>query len=166
MVRLLRQAAVFLVLWWILSEGSRESWIIGLPAALAATLVGTRLGSASAARVSLVGALRFVPYFVVRSLAAGADIAWRAVDPRLPVEPRVEQYQVRLPDGPPRVFFVSVLSLLPGTVSVELSGDVLEIHVINARQPNAERLARLEKMVAALFAVRTADERPSGGAAR
>jgi len=48
--------------------------------------------------------------------------------------------------------------LLPGTLSVGVRDNVLMVHVIDCTQPIQRQLARLEQIVAALFAIRLESE--------
>ena len=95
--------------------------------------------------------LRFVPYFFIRSLLGAADVAWRAVHPRMPIEPHLIEYPVRLPPGLPLVFMANVVSLLPGTLSVELGSRFLRVHVLGGRGDAVSGLETLERQVAGLF---------------
>ena len=45
----------------------------------------------------------------------------------------------------------NTVTLLPGTLSADLRGQILVVHVLDARGPAAERLALLERRVADLF---------------
>jgi multicomponent Na+:H+ antiporter subunit E len=55
--------------------------------------------------------------------ARGLDVAWRALHPALPIEPQFQRFRLHLPEGQPRTLMVSVLSLMPGTLSAELEDD-------------------------------------------
>lgn len=74
--------------------------------------------------------------------------------PRLPIDPQLIDYNLRLPDGASRVLFMNVVNLLPGTVSADVCNHVLIVHVIDGRQPMHQQLAKLECVVAGLFAIR------------
>jgi multicomponent Na+:H+ antiporter subunit E len=102
---------------------------------------------------------RFTWYFGRASLAGGVDVAWRAVHPRLPIDPQMMEYQSRLPPGTAQVFFANAISLCPGTVSACLRDGRLTIHVLDAQQPIRARLGELEQVVGALFGIELPDER-------
>ena len=72
------------------------------------------------------------------------------------------EYSVGLPDGAPRLFMANVVSLLPGTLSVELSGDCLKVHVLDATAPVFDELRRLESRVADLFVLKPSRRVGSG----
>ena len=75
----------------------------------------------------------------------------RALSPALPLSPRLLRYSVRLPVGSARVFFVGVISLLPGTFSAELQEDELTVHLLAKEVASEETLRELERRVAAIF---------------
>ena len=54
--------------------------------------------------------------FLRQSIGAGIDVAWRALDPRLPLRPGFVVYPVSIPPGTARNVFTTLTSLLPGTV--------------------------------------------------
>jgi multicomponent Na+:H+ antiporter subunit E len=104
-------------------------------------------------RWSPAGLFRFVPYFIRTTIHGGVDVSRRALSPRMRLEPGLLRYDLRLVTGTARVFFVNSVSLLPGTLSADLRGDCLWVHVIDLSQANHEQLRRLEERVAGLFAL-------------
>lgn len=149
---------LFALLWWVLSEGAPGSWAVGAPIVLASTLFSLAL--ARPTRWSPVGLLRFVPFFLWRSLRGGVDVAWRACVPSLPIAPDILTYRLRLPPGRARVFMTAVISLLPGTLSAEILRNNLCVHVLDRRVSDETDLLRLEERVAALFGIRLRATRP------
>lgn len=146
-----RYVAAYAVLWWLLSGGQVDSWVVGAPSVLAATGLSMWLAPRRGWRWTAGGLLRFVVYFGRASLGGGLDVAWRSLHPRLPIDPQLISYSVRLPAGTARVFFVNVISLCPGTLSADLRGENLRVHVLDGRQPTGRQLADLERVVGALF---------------
>jgi multicomponent Na+:H+ antiporter subunit E len=141
-VSLLARAAGFLGFWLILSEFSAVDLLVGVLAALMAASVSLRLlppGQWTLRPVVLAGlAVRFLQ----QSIWAGIDVAWRALDPRLPLRPGFVSYRPQLPPGPARNAFLTMTSLLPGTLPCgpDDEGD-LAIHCLDASQPVVEQLA-------------------------
>ncbi len=146
-VRLLFRAAAFGVLWALLSGG--RAWAIGIPAVLLATAAVPL--AAPANRWSPAGAARFVPYFLWNSLRGAIDVAVRALKRGLPIDPAVVRYETRLDSPAARVLMANTVTLLPGTLSAELDGKVLRVHVLNAAGPVADMLNTLEERVAGFF---------------
>lgn len=149
----LPRAALFALLWWMLTEGDARSWLIGVPVVLAAAVAAVTLNPLSRWRLSLAGLAGFVPHFLWRSIVGSFDVAWRAFHPSLPISPALTRYPLGLPaDGPARVFFAGIVNLLPGTLSAEFHDDSMTIHLLTGESPAAlADLRRLEQKVGALF---------------
>jgi multicomponent Na+:H+ antiporter subunit E len=148
----LLHAAVFAGLWWVLAGDRPSSWALGLPGVLAAVVAAAAVRR-EPARPSPAGVVRFLLYFLWTSLRAGLDVARRVLLPAMPIDPEPRRYRLRLPHGPARVFLAAVTSLLPGTLSLEIEGDELLLHALDARVDLDRELAVLEARVADLFAV-------------
>jgi len=148
---ILRRGLQFAFVWWILVGGEIASWWIGVPAVLLAATASVAL----LPPVTLVWneLFRFVPFFFVRSLLGGADVAWRALHPSMPIAPHLIEYPIQLPSGLPCVFMANTVSLLPGTLSAELASNCLKVHVLNGRKDVLSELETVEQRVAALFGI-------------
>lgn len=125
----------FFFLWLILSGGTPADLVAGAVAAFAATWASLRLlpPGTSCVRPAAVAGLTL--RFFRQSVIAGADVARRALDPRLPLHPGFVVYPVGLSRGPGRNMFTTLMSLLPGTVptgSDEKGG--LLIHCLDVEQ--------------------------------
>jgi len=145
----LLRLVLFSLVWWILTDGAMDSWPVGLPVVLVATLVSVMLMPPLS--WSLRGMLLFIPYFLWHSLRAGVDVARRAMHPQLPITPGLFDYRFRLPPGLPRVFMANTVSLLPGTLSVELGEEFLRVHVLDETGAINEELNLLENRLADIF---------------
>ncbi len=143
------RAVLFALMWWILTDGAMDSWLVGAPVVLFATLVSVVLLPPFS--WSLTGIVRFIPFFLWHSLRGGVDVARRALHPRLPISPGLFDHKWRLPPGLPRVFMANTVSLLPGILSTELDEEHLRVHVLDDTSDFAEELTVLEKQVARVF---------------
>ncbi len=141
----------FALAWWILTDGTMDSWWVGVPVVLFAALVSWVLLPPRC--WSLTGIIRFIPFFLWRSLYGGMDVARRALHPRLPISPGLFCYPWRLPPGLPRVFLANIVSLLPGTLSAQLGEHGLHVHVLDERKDFLSELETVEQRVAALFGI-------------
>ncbi|WP_246033064.1 Na+/H+ antiporter subunit E [Shewanella canadensis] len=149
------RAVAFTFMWWMLTEGSVNSWLVGTPVVLIATLISMVLVPPFSC--SVVGSVRFVPFFIWHSLRGGADVAWRAFHPKMPIAPDLVDFPLRLPPGMSRVFMVNTVSLLPGTLSVELGANSLKVHVLDTRKNVLSELMTLETIVARMFDISLQD---------
>jgi multicomponent Na+:H+ antiporter subunit E len=144
---LLARATGFLGFWLILSEFSAVDLLVGALAALMAAWVSRRLlppGPWTLRPVVLAGlAVRFLR----QSIWAGIDVAWRALDPRLLLRPGFVSYRPQLPPGPARNAFLTMMSLLPGTLPCGPDEEgALAIHCLDVSQPVVEQLTVEETM--------------------
>jgi multicomponent Na+:H+ antiporter subunit E len=153
------RAIGFFALWIMLTGGNRTDLAAGAVAALAATWVSLRLQPPGTSRVRPIALARLAVRLFRQSVVAGADVARRALDPRLPVRPGFVVYPVGLPPGPARNMFTTLMSLLPGTVPTgPAEGGGLLIHCLDVQQPVVTQLAAEEAVFARVIA-----EAPSGG---
>jgi multicomponent Na+:H+ antiporter subunit E len=143
------RALLFSLLWWALTDGTAGSWWIGAPAVAGAVIISVTL----VPPLGLVWreAMGFVPFFLWHSLKGGVDVARRSFDPRMPITPELIEYPLRLPPGLPSVILVNTVSLLPGTLSAELGGQVLRVHVLDSLGDFLAELEALEQRVGCMF---------------
>lgn len=146
---IISRGVLFTLIWWILTDGTLLSWWIGIPVVLMAIAASAALLPAQ----PLVWHefLGFVPFFLMRSLRGGADVAWRAFHPSMPISPNLIEYRTQLPPGLPQVFMANTISLLPGTLSAELDRGVIKVHVLDGRSDFLAELKAVEQRVARLF---------------
>lgn len=81
-ITLVTRGALLSFLWWSLTDGKASSWWVGVPAVGVVLMVSVAL--VPPVYLSWRGVFRFVPFFLVRSLMGGVDVAWRAFHPSLP----------------------------------------------------------------------------------
>ncbi|MCC6778000.1 MAG: Na+/H+ antiporter subunit E [Hyphomicrobiales bacterium] len=121
--------------------------IIGAAAAGVATWASLLLYPAGAVRISLLGVLRAALRVLGQAPVAGVDVAWRALDPRLPLHPGVVTFRPRLPPGTIRHVFCTLTSLAPGVLPGGSEGDVLLIHCLDVEQPVVAQLSEDESLL-------------------
>lgn len=143
-----------LALWLLLNEGDLSSLIVGVPAALIGVALSRRLPAAARSRVSARGLLEFIVYFLWQAVVGGWDVARRALGPHCQVQPGFVAYCMSLPEGLPRAVFLDTLTLLPGTLSADVQGEEMRMHVIDVDAHSQEQIKELEHRVARLFGVK------------
>jgi multicomponent Na+:H+ antiporter subunit E len=143
------RALLFSIMWWALTDGAAGSWWIGAPAVVCAVIVSVALIPSSG--IVWWEVMGFVPFFLWHSLKGGADVAWRAFHPRMPIAPELIEYPLRLPPGLSQVTMINITSLLPGTLSAEIEGQVLKVHVLDSRGDFLLGLKVLEQRVGLLW---------------
>jgi multicomponent Na+:H+ antiporter subunit E len=140
------------LLWWALVGDDPGSWYFGVPAIAVAVAVGLALSSKEIHHpVSPLGALRFIPFFLRDSLSGGVDVALRALRPNMPLVPDLLEYDLRVPEGAPRILVENTLSLLPGTLTADVRGRRLYVHTLVEASYVLDELRELEERVADVF---------------
>lgn len=139
------------LVWWLLSGGELSSWLVGVPAVLAAAWVGRRIGAEGRDSVSPLGLLRFLPYFLRESIRGGIDVASRVLRPRMRVAPGFVSYRTRLSGPRTRLLFLYSVSLLPGTLAADIEDDLLQVHALDTNNDFSDALRCLETAVGRVF---------------
>lgn len=145
----LSRTVLFSILWWVLTDGAAGAWGIGVPAVASAMLVSVKLMPRE--RLVWREVFGFIPFFLWHSLKGGIDVAWRVFQPRMPIAPTIIEFPLRLPPGLPQVALINIMSLLPGTLSAELEGQVLKVHVLDGRKDVLPDLKALEQRVGRMW---------------
>lgn len=153
------RAAFFAALWWAWTGDQIGSWAFGAPAVAVAAVMSSPAKGAPGERLSPRGIGRFLIYFAGASVRGGVDVAWRALSPRMRLQPGFLEYPLRLDaDSASAVFFANIISLLPGTLSVRLGERSVMIHAIDLGDPVEAQLEELEARVGAVFGARLSGE--------
>jgi len=146
------RGALFFGFWLLLMPSAQPvDLAIGALTAGMATWASLRLLPPAAGRVRLAALLAYLPHFLWQSVAAGIDVARRALDPRLPLNPGFVRYRTALPPGAVRDAFASITSLLPGSVPADEDAETILYHCLDTAQPLAEQLAAEERVLAKVF---------------
>lgn len=144
---------LFAGLWVVLTRADPLSWIIGAPVVAAAAWASARLNTqCPLARIALRQLPGFIGFFLLASLRGGLDVARRILASPPAITPGFIRYHTGLSQPGARVFFLDLISLLPGTLSADLDApDQLVIHTLDQSADNRAELAQLERRVAALW---------------
>jgi multicomponent Na+:H+ antiporter subunit E len=139
------RAIGFFVVWILIAGADPSDLPAGVIATLLATWVSLVLQPAGTQRIRFTPLIRFGLRLLFESLLAGLDVARRALDLRLPLNPGVIRYEADLPPGSACAAFCTVMSLVPGTLPIGSAGDgALLVHCLDLAQPIAANLARDE----------------------
>lgn len=151
--RLIWASQNFTVLWLIwLALNGWDNLSFGLVAALSGAALGAWLASESPHPWRPHRLMAFTLYFLWESLVGGIDVAWRALHPALRIEPCFRPHQTKLPAGQPRTLLLSIVSLLPGTLSADMQAD--DVLLVHALTPQAlGSVEQLERWIAWLFSI-------------
>lgn len=150
MTTILARFVLFAAFWLVLTGGAPGAWIAGALACLAAAVLSARLLPGRLRRIRLRPALGLAGYFARESLRGGIDVAWRALHPRLPVQPGWVRQPLHVAPGAQRLLLADLLSLMPGTLAAgdDRAGDLL-LHCLDTRQPPGPLAEALERRLRA-----------------
>ena len=148
---LISRIIIYTGTWWVLTKGAADSWPVGIPAVLAAIYIDINLFRPENTRWSVGGVIAFILFFLKSSIYSGIDVVRRTYDPRLPLDPAMVEYPLRLTSCAARNLFICTVSLLPGTLSTAIEGHKLVIHALDVGRPVEHELNIIENRVAAVF---------------
>lgn len=82
-------------------------------------------------KITLVNMFRFMKYLmslIVAIIEANIQVALIVLNPKMPISPTVVEFKTNLKDDLSRVVFANSITLTPGTLTVDLEGDVYLVH--------------------------------------
>ena len=122
---------------WIALSGHFDPFLLslGLLSAATVTLVSHRMGVIDAEGQPLElmpGLLRYAPWLAKEIVRACIDVAWRIVQPSLPIQPTIIRVPANQRTVTGRVSFANSITLTPGTISLDVLEKEIEVHALTA----------------------------------
>ena len=141
------RAALFLVFWLMISGWAPTDLPVGLAAVALATWTSLRFLPPKGSRFRLASSAALAASFLRQSVVSGTHVAWRALNPRLRLDPGLVACPLRLPPGGQRSAFCALSSLMPGTLptGTDEQGALL-VHCLDIGQPVAANLKAEERL--------------------
>ncbi|MFG1392241.1 Na+/H+ antiporter subunit E [Xanthobacter agilis] len=130
----------FFLAWVALGRVGLVDLVAGLVTSVVVAPISLRLLPPAAGRRRVTALGVFVLHFVRRSFASGIDVAWRVMDPALPLAPGMLAVECGLPPGLARQAFAATISLQPGSLPVGEEADALLLHALDLDGPVLEAL--------------------------
>jgi multicomponent Na+:H+ antiporter subunit E len=135
----------FFVFWLTLYGSDLAAIPLGLATAAGATWISLRLIPRGTHRPSPMLIFQAIPRFLYQSAAAGIDVARRTFAWDMRLRPGFITVPLRLPPGPARGAFRTVMSLLPGSMPCgDDDGPAVQVHCLDTRDPVAAQMQREE----------------------
>lgn len=150
-VTLVLRALLLWLVWWALTDGDATGLLFGGIVSLLVSSLSLVLFPPSPHIIRVHALPGFALFFLSHSLLAAVDVSRRLLSPSLPVTPGYLRAPLSLPEGVPRWLLANTLSLLPGTLSVTLDGDEIELHCLDLTQPVRQEVEQTQRCVARLF---------------
>jgi multicomponent Na+:H+ antiporter subunit E len=143
-----RGCAIYL-LWMVLMQSIKPGdLVMGLLTTILATWISLQLFKPESGRFRFGKLLALLPHFIWVSVIAGIDVARRAFDPRMPLQPGFVSCPLDFPPGLARNTFATFTSLMPGTVPIAETDEDLIYHCLDTSQPVVEQLWKEERLLA------------------
>lgn len=86
----------------------------------------------------LVALVVYVPWLLLQIFLSNIDVALRVLDPKLPIHPGIVRVKTRLKSPIGRMILANSITLTPGTLSVDIEGDEICVHWIDARAKDVD----------------------------
>lgn len=104
----------------------------------------------------LFWALVYVPVLLAYIVRSNLDVAYRVIQPRMPIRPGIVRVRTTLASVPGRVLLANSITLTPGTMSVDLVDDVLYVHRIYVPETDPDgtterEIAPFERLIRRIF---------------
>ncbi len=141
------RAAVFIAFWLMISGWAPADLPVGFVAVAGATWTSLRFLPPKGSRLKIAALAPLAASFLRQSIVSGADVAWRALNPKLQLRPGLVACPLRLPPGGERSAFCALSSLMPGTLPTGTDEEgALLVHCLDIGQPVAANLAAEERL--------------------
>ena len=142
---------IITLLWFVLAEGELHYWGLVLIAIFGGAFASLIMIPDSGLSASISGWARFIPYFLMQSVIGGIDVAYRALAPGQRIDPAYVEFHFQIAEEPARVFVANAMTLMPGSLSVDLKEDRLILHVLDPTMPTLEQARTVEMHAARMF---------------
>ena len=141
------RGALFLAVWIIVGGWALKDLPAGIVTAAAAAWTSLRLMPSHGLRLRPFAIIPLVADFLRESVVSGVDVARRAFSPKLDLDPGYVLCRLRTPAGPARGAFLTMASLLPGTLPTgfDETGSLI-VHALDVKTPVADGLAHEEAL--------------------
>jgi multicomponent Na+:H+ antiporter subunit E len=84
----------------------------------------------------LPGLIRYVPWLIGQVIHSNLDVARRIVSPELPIHPSVVKVDATHHTEVGRVTYANSITLTPGTISLDVSAETIEVHALTEDAAN------------------------------
>lgn len=127
---------------WIALTNSLDpqKLLVGAIVALGIALLFTRRGEQIAWTPTLIKYLRLAPVFFKELVHSNIEVARIVLSPKLPINPGIVKLHTALGEDHDKLLLANAITLTPGTLTLELRGDALYIHVLDLKTEDTKEL--------------------------
>jgi multicomponent Na+:H+ antiporter subunit E len=92
-------------------------------------------------------ALLYWPWLGWEIVKSNVDVARRILSPTLPISPTVIRLKASQKSELGKVIYANSITLTPGTVSIDIDGDKIEVHALTREAAQALRTGDMDRRV-------------------
>ena len=148
------------VFWILLTSLDRQELIAGAVIVVLLTVVFWRnsgiFGEINFTFKSIGYGIAYIFVFIWALIRSNLDVAFRVLNPRLPINPGIVKVKTKLNSKTGRLILANSITLTPGTLTVETKGDYFYIHWIDVSTQDMdlashEIVSKFEKYLEVIF---------------
>ena len=129
-------------------NASLQSEVLVLGAIIAASLAGLFSKSAIFEDVRLTPAafwatIQWLVIFSIELVKSNVDVMLRVISPKVRINPAIVEVKTKLKSKLGRLMLANSITLTPGTLTVDISGDKIYIHWIDASSTDIDEVTNL-----------------------
>lgn len=161
MKKKIAQYIIYFIMWLLLTWSLKlQDIMAGMVVALAVTILARKLFPDEIVRLlnprRLLLVILYIPYLVYYIILANFDVAYRVLNPYLPINPGIVKVKTKLKNEFAKTVLANSITLTPGTLTVEVDGEDFYVHWINVSSddPDIQReiiLGKFERMLRRIF---------------
>ena len=134
----------FTVIWLLLSNSFSWQVIgVGVGVSLILAIISRRTryskpGNMTPGFKVITASIGFLFVFLKELIKSNLDVAFRVINPSLPINPGIVEVKTKLKSPIGRLMLANSITLTPGTLTVETQDDSFFIHWIDVSSPDIE----------------------------
>ena len=140
---------IYALLWLILSQGKMQ--VIGAVIALLLASVSAAFLPVSRHSINWLAALKLFLFFVYNSIKGALQVSWLTLKPGFCINPYIFEFDLQTKSDFSTIMLANIYSLMPGTLSMKLSQNRIQLHIIDLSLLNERFLQRVQTTVIAAF---------------
>ncbi len=95
--------------------------------------------------------LLFIPWLIWQIIVSSVQVAVIILSPKMPINPSVVRFKVKLPSMTAKVVLGNSITLTPGTLTLDIDGDEFLVHALSDSSFGIIENGKLSDSVGALF---------------
>lgn len=97
-----------------------------------------------------MGVLSYWAWLIKEIILSNIDVTRRILHPGMPISPTIIKVRCTQPDDLGRVIYANSITLTPGTVSLDVNENVIEVHALSREAAEALKAGEMDRRVTEL----------------